>query len=649
MSSTDIEDIVPNHNKNYFRTVNHDVDKQLMNFMIELCNSQYDSNTQYGEKFTELRKKYHISPSKPDLTIMYQSLLNKHQIGENKSLQKYIRGKEMRSLSGVIVISILTSPYPEYTDKNGKTKTQKFSCKHDCFYCPREVDDAGREVNPRSYLSDEPAVARALQNGYDAARQFNDRAYQYVINNHTVDKIELIILGGTWTEYPHEYQEKYIRDCFWAANTFYDIEKRVKLSLLEEQKINESSKLCRIIGVTLEMRPDSINVQEIKRLRYLGCTRVQLGVQHTNNDILRKINRGCTIEDAKFALMLLKNNGYKVDAHWMPDLPGASPSEDKKMFDSILNNDDLHFDQWKIYPTATVPWTQIKKWYDEGSYIPYTEKNPDDLVRLLMDVKQRVHPWIRLNRVIRDIPNYTRDGELYIYAGNKVTNLRQILHNNLEKEGKFCNCIRCREVKKKIDLYVYARIIVRHYLSSGGDEYFISMESGNHPSSQYINGSWFNLEGTREPGIIYGFARLRLSTSADILCLQKAALIRELHVYGQVATSTREVQHRGVGKKLMECAEQIALSHQFYKIAVISGIGVRNYYRRLGYELEDTFMIKKFNWYTRMYYDTVAMIQMVYMLYLFYLFTCNIEISTIYDEIRCVSTNDVLLSQNVNP
>ena len=532
----------------------------------------------------------------------------------NYFVKKQLKGKEMRSLSGVIVISILTSPYPRYIDKNGKEKTQKFSCKHDCFYCPREVDEKGIEVNPRSYLSDEPAVARALQCNYDAVEQFNDRAYQYIINSHEVDKIELIILGGTWTEYPREYQETYIRDCFWAANTFYDIEKRGKLSLYEEQEINENNKNCRIIGVTLEMRPDSINIEEIKWLRYLGCTRVQLGVQHTNDIILKKINRGCYLKDTIYALKLLKDNGYKVDAHWMPDLPLSSPEIDREMFNKILNDSNLQFDQWKIYPTATVPWTKIKKWYDAGEYIPYTEKNPDDLINLLLDVKKRVHPWIRLNRVIRDIPNYTRDGKLYIYAGNKITNLRQILHNKLAKEGGFCKCIRCREVKKKVNLYNYAQIIIREYDSSGGIEYFISMESGNEEKSIYINNEWYNEKGNIEAGIIYGFVRLRLSNNSGLYCLKDAALIRELHVYGQVATSTKEIQHSGIGKNLMKKAEEIAIMNRYYKIAVISGVGVRNYYRKMGYYLKDTFMIKDVSLIIKIYIELLLIYSYLYIM-----------------------------------
>ena len=176
-----------------------------------------------------------------------------HTISNTK--KEYFKAKEMRGLSGVIVISVITSPYPEYIDENGNMKKQAFSCKHDCFYCPREVDEKGKDINPRSYLSDEPTVARGLQNDFDAVKQFNSRGIQYVMNGHNVDKLEIIVLGGTWTEYPRKYQETFIRDIFWAANTFYDKEKREKKTLTEEHLINENSN-CRIIGLTLEMRPE---------------------------------------------------------------------------------------------------------------------------------------------------------------------------------------------------------------------------------------------------------------------------------------------------------------------------------------------------------------------------------------------------------
>ena len=552
----------------------------------------------YEREMKLIRKQYHINPRKAQISLMYKLLLKDEIISRNVSLEKLIKAKEMRGLSGVIVISVITSPYPEYMS-NGVKKKQRFSCKHDCFYCPREVDENGKEINPRSYLSDEPTVARGLQHGFNVVNQYNDRARQYHVNGHIVDKIEIIVLGGTWTEYPREYQKTFIRDIFWAANTFYDTIKRDKFTLVEEQIINETTK-SRIIGLTLEMRPDSINHEEINWLRNLGCTRIQLGVQHIDDTILKGVNRGCYYKDTTNALRLLKNVGYKIDAHWMPDLPGSSVQIDRDMFKYIIDSEDLQFDQWKIYPTATVPWTRIKKWYEEGKYMPYTETDPESLIKLLLDIKQKVPPWIRLNRVIRDIPNSTRNGDLYIYAGNKVTNLRQILHNRLREQNGFCSCIRCREVKKNIDLLDCHRIVTRKYNSSGGVEYFISIESGNTRTSVFINGKWYN-DNIAEPGIIYGFIRLRLgceneSENSYFPKLKHSALIRELHVYGQVTNLLKaeehKAQHLGFGKQLMRRAEYISVTNGYFRIAVISGVGVRNYYRKLGYSLVNTYMIK---------------------------------------------------------
>lgn len=594
----DIEDTNHDTNLNSFSDENK---YKLSIFIKELVESQCQTNQDIFKNVKELRKKYKLNPNKSQFNFVYDSLLKRGEIEENELLKKYFKAKTMRGLSGVIVISVITSPYPEY-EKDGELKKQNFSCKHDCFYCPMEVDEKGTQINPRSYLSDEPTVARGLQNNFDAVSQYNERANTYYMNGHEVDKIEIIVLGGTWTEYPREYQETFIRDIFWAANTFYDTEKREKLTLLEEQKINEDTK-SKIIGLTLEMRPDSIHEEEIKWLRYLGCTRVQLGVQHIDRQILKKVNRGCYKEDAEKALTLLKDNCFKIDAHWMPDLPYSSPEKDKYMFDYIIDSDTLQFDQWKIYPTSVVSWTKIKKWHEDGSYIPYTDKDPELLIHLLMYVKKKVPSWIRLNRVVRDIPNQTRNGFKYIYGGNQSTHLRQVLKDRLDKEDTFCRCIRCREVKNRIHIKDKVQIVIRKYNSSGGTEYFISIESGTQNHSWYDNDTekWYFDKMKEDKGIIYGFLRLRLSKNSGnhyFPQLYNCALIRELHVYGQVISSKhqnkKEYQHNGFGKKMMKKAEEISLINGYHKIAVISGIGVRNYYRKLGYHLDtqNNFMIK---------------------------------------------------------
>jgi ELP3 family radical SAM enzyme/protein acetyltransferase len=573
-------------------------DDRLIDFVKDLSLKQYTSSFQVDEEIVILKRKYHVSPKKAHLGYIYKKFFNNNLLEKNHILEKALKGKAMRSLSGVVVISVITSPYPKYIDKTGKEKTQRFSCKHDCHYCPRERDENGVDINPRSYLSSEPTVARGLQNGFDAVKQFNDRGFQYIINGHIVDKIELIVLGGTWTEYPREYQEDFIRDLFWTANTFSQREKRKKLKLLEEQQLNVHSK-CRIIGLTLEMRPDSITEEEIVWLRTLGCTRVQLGVQHIDDKILKKVNRGCKNQDTINALKLLKDYGYKVDAHWMPDLPDSSIEKDEAMFQEIIYGKDHQFDQWKIYPTTVVPWTKIKEWFDQGTYKPYAEINPEAFINMLIRIKEKVPYYVRINRVIRDIPHCTETGFRYIYGGNNVTNLRQVLDEKMKHDKKFCRCIRCREVKNKLNLIKHAQIVVRKYESSGGIEYFISMESGNNIDSTLNHGEWYSKINEKEQGIIYGFCRLRLVDNRYISYLQDiihCGLIRELHVYGLVApklnNNEKKAQHSGIGKKLMKHAEWIALTNGYFKMAVISGIGVQDYYKKLGYKLKSTYMIK---------------------------------------------------------
>jgi ELP3 family radical SAM enzyme/protein acetyltransferase len=446
---------------------------------------------------------------------------------------------------------------------------------------------------PRSYISTEPAVMRANRNNFDPVLQFYDRASSLEYCGHIIDKIELLVLGGTWSHYPVGYQEEFIRDLYYSANTYYDNIKRDKLNLEKEKKLNESTK-CRVIGLTLETRPDCINKREIMRFRKYGCTRVQIGVQHINNKILKDINRGCYLRHTMKSLHILKQNGYKVDIHLMPDLPGSNYEIDKNMFDTILDinsitkkediydynlkSPELQADQWKIYPTEVTRWTKIYDMFQDGSYKPYAddinkETGNKKIVDLLISTKEKIFPWIRLNRIIRDIP----DDE--IFGGNSVISLRQDLHRKMKKEGKVCKCIRCREIRgRKINLEDI-KLIIRKYNGVDSDEYFISFESNNE-------------------SIIYGFCRLRLNyTNNNIYydCLKDSAIIRELHVYGMMVphdNNKKKTQHRGFGKRLIKKAEQIAYNNGYKKMAIISGIGVRRYYKKRGYKLEDTYMTK---------------------------------------------------------
>lgn len=262
------------------------------------------------------------SPRKNYLLSTYFKLLSEGKIKPLPQLHKVLITRPSRSLSGILSITVLTSPNPGIVNmETGETKVSQFSCKWDCFYCPSEPGQ------PKSYLRDEPAVLRANENQFDPVLQFCDRLATLTENGHPPDKIELLVLGGTWSSYPHQYQELFIRDLFYAANTFWERgpdRRQARLSIVEEQKINETASV-KIIGLTLETRPDCINEEELKRFRYYGCTRVQLGVQHTNDKILDLVNRKCTTQDTMNALRLLKNTCYKVDIHLMPNLPGATP------------------------------------------------------------------------------------------------------------------------------------------------------------------------------------------------------------------------------------------------------------------------------------------------------------------------------------
>eukprot|EP00921_Rhytidocystis_pertsovi_P001612 GHVQ01002724.1.p1 GENE.GHVQ01002724.1~~GHVQ01002724.1.p1 ORF type:complete len:760 (+),score=58.09 GHVQ01002724.1:116-2281(+) len=525
--------------------------------------------------------------------------------------------------SGVLVITVLTSP-------------GRFSCPKDCHYCPNEPGQ------PRSYLSTEPAVLRGNQNNWDAVMQFNDRAETLYKNGHIVDKIELLVLGGTWSGYPVDYQEEFVRDLFYAANVFQaDGPPRERKNLEDEQKENETAS-ARIIGLTLETRPDFINRSELRRLRRYGCTRVQIGIQHVDDSVLIKINRGCTLSQCVEAIRMLKDAAFKVDIHIMPDLPGSYPELDKKMFEWILGTPWLQADQWKIYPCEVTPFSTIEKWYQEGLFVPYGEKDHEKLVDLLLSVKRSVHPWIRLNRVIRDIPNQS------IIAGNAKTNLRQILMDEMSKRLLECKCIRCREVKDKL-IKGIPILKIRRYDSTGGQEYFLSFETEDEstifgflrlrlPGQKPSAAEHPQNDAQEYPGAdndLHGFLKssgLGANNSLDTRdtlseeggCTQmevtrkekaerrkirkqkpvfpdlvNSALIRELHVYGQLVAHDEQKpvddkrhQHTGMGRKLILAAEVIAFNYGYRKIAVIAGIGTREYYRGSKYTLEKTYMSK---------------------------------------------------------
>ena len=485
---------------------------------------------------------------------------------ENKknidTFKRLLQKKPSRNISGITSVTLLTSPTP-----NGQT----FSCEHNCYYCPNEPAHEGNnfQEQPRSYLYDEPAVRRANKNGFLAIDQMISRLDVLFMNGHEIDKLEIILEGGTYTEYPAIYLEEYHRDIFYIANTYFDKNRREPLSISEEIKINKTSPV-HIIGVCIETRPDAINDTWIKRFREWGVTRIQIGVQHTDNSILKKINRGHTIEQVLTCMKYLKDNCFKIDIHAMPDLPFSTPEMDKSMFDYIYSV--IHPDQMKIYPCEVTPWTVIEKWYKSGKYQPYSEEILFDVIKYGMET---CPPYVRLPRVIRDIPN------TYIQAGNKHTNLRQLIDNNFESEGKMCMDIRSREIGRHPNYYNRAaEYTITKFNANGGIEYFIEYQS-------------------LDKKVIFGFIRMRFPTKEHnpvFSILKNKALIRELHVYGSTnivgKSSTSGIQHNGIGTKLLKIAEWEAKKNFYTGIVVISGEGVKGYYEKRGYKDIDTYFYK---------------------------------------------------------
>jgi len=591
--------------------------KLLVNDLIEnVGKSTIETNNKSINNYLNLvRKKYRITPSKSEIRYIYEKYFIDTKVNINFS--RFIIKKAMRSRSGVLVVTIVLKP-------------DKFSCPKKCSYCPTETDLKGNPTQPKSYLSTEPAMLRALQYNFDVFGQLHDRIKSYIktgnissnqlSENHSY-KLEVIISGGTWESYNYEYRNQVMREIYYAANTF-DNERESK-DINNEITINENSKY-RVIGLTIETRPDFVTRQSIKDYREWGVTRVQLGVQHYDDGILSKINRECFTKDTIKAIKMLKSCGFKIVCHLMPDLPDSSPQLDKWMLNESIINPDLQFDDVKIYPTAVcksndinlIVKSDILDWYEKGEYIPYAETDINKLIDVLKYYKRNIQPWVRIQRLVRDIPSIS------IEAGyEKKSNLRQLIQEEMKRENTRCLCIRCMEIGDDSNLMNNAKLVVRKYEASKGTEYFISFESNKavHLFSKenmeymfyvvkyyimlllfekytYWTGNLNTYNG------LIGFCRLRIDDNpgGDIIKeIQHSALIREVHVYGyslgvgNVEQTLNSSQHRGYGKLLVDTAEQIALQNGYNKIAVISGVGTREYYKnKCNYHLEGTYMVK---------------------------------------------------------
>ena len=509
----------------------------------------------------KVSKKYSLPLVKNSQLIKaYHKLVEEKRIKPERVILDVLKIRKIRSLSGIVVVSVLTKPY---------------KCPGRCLFCPTQ------ENVPKSYIKEEPAVARAILHKYHPYKQVQARLQALESTGHNTDKIDLRIIGGTWSYYPKQYQTWFIKECFRAANNFKNSKlqalnsKQIQKNDLEkEQKKNEKAK-HRIIGITIETRPDFVNDREIKRLRNLGITRVELGVQSIYDNVLKINQRGHNVETTIEATKLLKDAGFKICYQMMPNLLGSNRQRDLKMFKELFENPQFQPDYLKIYPCALLKEADLYKFWKRGLYKPYSKK---ELIELIIKIKQTVPYYCRIQRIVRDIPSdYVTEG------GSKTSNLRQIVHQIMQERGLRCKCIRCREVKEHYNPNEKIYLFRQDYWASDGLEIFLSFENKNRSKL-------FSLLRLRIPSFYFQKGEPLFSVLKD------ASIVRELHTYGLLLPISKKdisPQHRGLGKKLMKKAEEIS-KREFgvKKIAVISGVGVREYYRKLGYQLCDTYMVK---------------------------------------------------------
>jgi histone acetyltransferase (RNA polymerase elongator complex component) len=573
-------------------------------------------------------KEFHISPKKTEIYYMYKVICNEMGVKPDSAKVGMMQTKPFRSESGVIVFAVFTHPMWR---EAGTGKMKAFSCMYDCSYCPQQP---GR---PRSYVDGEPGNDRAVSVNYDTTKQVWIRGNTYRANGHPIDKAEVIILGGTFHSYQDDYHIEFFRNLYYAFNTINGERERPMLTLEEEMRLNTCMDLelldqyapdhdiCRVIGLTIETRPDQIKDKTLVKLREYGVTRVQLGVQHTDNRVLLRVNRGCLAEDAIEAILNLKRCGFKVDIHLMPDLPKPYTEEfvreagyrlksnkmvikhedidwdfdmvesDRQMFEEVFHGEDYCPDQVKIYPFQVMDWTKLKDEHARGLHVSYAEfdegEDPaqNELMKTLVDAKSRIPRYVRINRLKRDIP------DSYSLGGLTDSHGRDFIHRLMDQLGLKCGCIRCNEIKKKAINIDEVYLKVCKYRASQADEYFIFY--------------------TDDEDHVIGFVRLRLDPKAGFVSkfrrgttevrsekqvfpeLYRSAMIRELHVYGEavkVSSNTanaRSQQHVGFGTRLVYASFLIAYAEGYRKMSVIPGEGVKQYYhKKFGFVEEGHYM-----------------------------------------------------------
>ena len=493
-----------------------------------------------------------------------QFMLYRHENMFEKTFIKHIHltliKTKIRSISGIVPLTLFT---------------KGVACPFNCVYCPSEPG------MPKSYFSDEPAVMRAIRNNFKPFKQIESRLIMFALSNHPIDKVEIIIKGGTFSFLPRRYRTFFLKKIFEGCNTdtllmLKSGEKNYShSSTLKTAQIQNESASSRIVGINIETRPDYIDAREIRYLRKLGVTQVELGVQTLSDKIYAKIKRGHSVKAVIQATQKLKDSGFKIGYHLMLNLPGSTPETDRLMLKESFINSDFQPDHLKLYPTTVTKFSQLADWYKKGKYHPYPLK---ELIETIVSFKKSyVPPWVRIGRLTRDITTTMMDAQLF------PPNLRESVQEEMSRQHIQCHCIRCREIQlKKPTLPISTRII--KYDSAGGKEFFIEKIDGEKKCLGFIR--------LRFPSYLFNKKNKPLFSA-----LQDSAIIRELHVYGKAMeigeNDIKSTQHKGLGEQLLQLAEEVAKKEGVKKLAIISGVGVREYYRKKGYKLEDTYMTKK--------------------------------------------------------
>lgn len=543
-----------------------------------------------------------------DTIPKYADILN--FLPPNNYYRQILRVKPIRTSSGVAVITVMPMP---------------FECPHGkCIYCP-----GGIEMNtPLSYVGTEPSTKTAQKVGYDPFKQITAKLNQLKELGHTIDKAEIVIVGGTFPFYPKYYQIDFVKKCFDALNSFEtkkiyeNIQNNkesndnllfLRNSVIEDLKSKNQNAQIRCVGLTIETKPDYCKRQHVDFMLDLGATRIEIGIQALNNEVYKVVNRGHNLEDVYESFYASRNSGFKIVAHMMPGLPQSSPSQDINDCKKLFEDERLKPDMLKIYPTLVLKGTGLFKLYSEGKYKGYMT---EDIVKILIQIKRNIPPWTRIMRIQREIE--PKD----IIDGPNLGNIRQLVLKELKKQGFKCKCIRCREVGL-VNLnkeYAYDDILLHRidYYASKGKEIFLSFES-------------------QDKSLIFGFLRLRIITDPqrrelyDSLKLRppnkdliydnhlndtyKCAIIRELHIYGPVVEIHNKLsfekkcnkniinknpendfyyQHKGFGKRLIDEAERICnAEYNLNELSILSAVGTRDYYKKFGYTINGPYVTKK--------------------------------------------------------